>query len=290
MPEPIVKLNNVSWAYSRSRKWALQNISLEIAQGEFLAVMGENGAGKTTLCKLCNGIIPLSQAGNLRGTVTVDGIVTAESSVAVLAERVGMALEDPETQLFTARVRDEVAFGLENLLLPPPVIRKKTAWALETAGLLRYADVSPAALSGGQKQRLAIAAAMVMAEKILVLDEPTAQLDPSGSREVMSLVREICGQRGLTVVMSTHNSEEAVEFADRVCVLKNGAMAACDTPRNIFSDDGLLRESWIRPPQAAELANCMRERGSPLPVFPIYFDEAKAAVREWYNHENHGNG
>jgi energy-coupling factor transporter ATP-binding protein EcfA2 len=282
MPETIVTLEHVSWSYSRSRTWALQNISLEIARGELLAVMGENGAGKTTLCKLCNGIIPHSQPGTLRGTVTVDGMVTARSSVAALAGRVGMAFDDPETQLFTARVRDEAAFGLENLRMAPADIEERVAWALETAGLSSYADASPAALSGGQRQRLAIAAALVMAEKLLVLDEPTSQLDPAGAAEVLSLVREIRRGRGLAVIMATHNSEEAAACADRVCVLKNGAVAACGAPGDIFSDSALLRECWIQPPQVSELASRMRERGSPLPVFPLCFDEAKAAVLAWY--------
>jgi energy-coupling factor transporter ATP-binding protein EcfA2 len=284
--EPVIRAEQVSWAFRRAKKWALKNISLEIGQGECVAVMGENGAGKSTFCRLLNGIIPHSQEGTLKGSVWVDGINTADVSVAELAGRVGMVLEDSDAQLCTARVYDELAFGPENLLQPPDLIREKVAWALRIAGLSDYADYPPASLSGGQKQRLVIAAALVMADKALVLDEPTSHLDPVGAREVLSLLREIRGNEGLAVVMATHNSEEAAEFADRVCILKDGAVAALDTPRRVFSDAALLRENWILPPQVSELANRMQEQGELLSPFPIFYDEALAAVLDWY--KRHG--
>jgi energy-coupling factor transporter ATP-binding protein EcfA2 len=280
--EPLIKLEGVSYAYPRNGVWTLKDISLEIEEGEFLAVMGENGAGKTTFCKLFNGAIPHSEGGKLLGTVRVDGVVTADSSMAVLTSRVGMVLDDPEIQLFTASVRDEAAFGPENLLMAPAEIEERVRLALETTGLSGYADSSPASLSGGQKQRLAIAAALALANRVLTLDEPTSQLDPQGAWDVLSLIRRIREQRRLTVIMATHNSEEAAEFADRVCVLKNGSVAACDTPRVIFSNRDLLRDNWIRPPDVSELARYLDERGKPLPFFPVLPEEAKAAVIEWY--------
>ncbi|MDR2476691.1 MAG: ATP-binding cassette domain-containing protein [Treponema sp.] len=282
MPQPLIKLDNVSWAYRRAKTWALKNINVEIGEGECIAVMGESGAGKTTFCRLLNGIIPHSLSGKLLGRVLVDGVLTQDSSVAELAGKVGMVLEDPETQLVTARVKDEVAFGLENLLLPPGEIRARVKQALETAGLGGYADFSPSALSGGQKQRLAIAAALVMAARALVLDEPTSQLDPAGSKEVLSFIREIRRQRGLTVIMATHNSEEVCEFADRVCLLKNGTVAALDTPERIFSNGELLNDHCVRLPQVSELALCMKKNGEELPFFPLLPGEAKAAVLAWF--------
>ena len=222
----VITLENVSWAYARAGEWALKNISLTIGEGEFAAVMGENGAGKTSLCRLLNGLIPHSLPGKLLGAVTVDGAATASSTVARLAQKVGMVFEDPRTQLFTARADDEVAFALENLALPPAQIRERTAWALDAAGLSAYAGRAPATLSGGQQQRLAIAAALAMAEKILVLDEPASQLDPDGAREVLSLIRELREREGLTVVMATNSYAEAAEFADKIYVLKDGALLA----------------------------------------------------------------
>jgi energy-coupling factor transport system ATP-binding protein len=247
----IIKLENVSYFYPQSNTFALHAISLEIEEGEFIAVMGENGAGKTSLCKLINGVIPHSQGGRLEGRVWVDGILTADSSARDLVSRVAMVLEDPDAQLFTARVRDELAFGPENLLIEPRQIEERVQKAFEAAGLRGYDERSPAELSGGQKQRLAIAAALAMEPRVLVLDEPTSQLDPLGAREVLSLIRELRDNRRLTVIMATHDSAEAAEFADRVCVLNKGNLAACARPGEIFSSQKLLSENWIRPPDVS---------------------------------------
>lgn len=278
MSGPVIKLENVSWAYAREKDWALANITMTIEEGEFVAVMGENGAGKTTFCRLLNGLIPHSLAGKLLGTVTVDGILTASSTVAQLAKKTGMAFDDPGAQLFTARVYDEVAFALENLLLPPEEIREKVRWALDFAGLTAYADYAPATLSGGQKQRLVIAAALAMANKVLVLDEPASQLDPCGAREVLSLISDIRVRQGLTVVMAANSGEEAAEFADKVCVLKNGSLAAYDIPERVFAG-----QEHGNIPQVSEFACRMIALGEPLPRFPVNTEEAVQAVLDWYN-------
>jgi energy-coupling factor transporter ATP-binding protein EcfA2 len=280
--DSIVTLDNVSWAYARTNTWALKNLSIDIMQGDFVAVMGENGAGKTTFCRLLNGLIPHSMGGKLLGTVTVDGISTVSSTVAQIAGTVGTAFDDPESQLFTATVYDEVAFALENLLFPPQEIRDRVRWALDTAGLSAHADRAPSTLSGGQKQRLAIAAAIALAEKMLVLDEPCSQLDPAGAQEVLSLVLELRARRGLTVVMATNSGDEAAEFADKICVLDNGRLAAFDTPRRIFADEQLSANDVIPIPHVSEFARRMAARGEPLPQFPINLDEAAKSVVDWY--------
>ncbi|MDR0456165.1 MAG: ATP-binding cassette domain-containing protein [Treponema sp.] len=282
MSGSVIKLENVSWAYSRAQDWALKNISMTIGEGEFIAVMGENGAGKTTLCRLLNGLIPHSLAGKLMGTVTIDGVLTTSCTVARLAEKTGMAFEDPETQLFTARVSDEIAFALENVLRPAGEIRERVRWALDLAGLSAYADYAPSMLSGGQKQRLAIAAALAMAETILALDEPASQLDPAGAREVLSFIRDLRDRTGLTVVMATNSGEEAADFADRICVLKNGSLAALDSPQRIFADQRLLADCAIAVPAVAEFACRMAALGKPLPRFPVNLSEAEESVVKWY--------
>ena len=227
----------------------LHNISLEIGEGECIAVMGENGAGKTSFCRLLNGLIPHSLGGRLTGTVTVAGIRTASSTVAQIARVAGSVFEDPQTQLFTARVSDEAAFALENMLMPLDEIRERVLWALDAVGLSAYADYAPSALSGGQKQRLAIAAALAMAEKILVLDEPASQLDPEGARDILSLINNLHEQKKLTVIMATNSCEEAAEIADRICLLKSGSLAALGTPQRIFADGCLLDDCGIEPPR-----------------------------------------
>jgi energy-coupling factor transport system ATP-binding protein len=234
----IITLENVSWTYSGAPGRALSNISAAIEEGECVAVMGENGAGKTSFCRLINGLIPHSLPGKLEGVVTVDGVVTSSSSVLQLAQKTGMAFEGPH--LFTARADDETAFALENLLQPPDEIRERVHWALDITGLSAFADRAPSTLSGGQKQRLAIAAALAMAAKILVLDEAVSQLDPQGAREILSIIRELRVSKGLTVVMAASSGAEAAEFADKVCILKNGTLAAFDTPGRILAEQRLV--------------------------------------------------
>jgi energy-coupling factor transporter ATP-binding protein EcfA2 len=282
MPNTIIKLDNVSWAYSREKEWALRDISLEIEEGDFIAVMGCNGAGKSSFCRLLNGLIPHSLEGRLLGGVTVDGDDTKSSSVAQLAKKVGMAFEDPMTQLFTTSVYAETAFALENLLFEPREIAARVRRALETAGLWDYRDYPPSSLSGGQKQRLTIAAALAMAGKILVLDEPASQLDPLGAREVLSFIRDLRREKGLTVVMAAGSGEEAAEFAEKILVLKDGSLAAFDTPTKVFADKELIASCMIDPPQVSQFASCMESRGYPLPRFPVNPDEAFESVIDWY--------
>jgi energy-coupling factor transport system ATP-binding protein len=256
----LIKLDNVSFIYPRAKNHALRDINLTVCEGEFLAVMGENGAGKTTFCKLINGIIPHLSGGHLSGTVTVDGIETKSSSVPQLALLVGMTLDDPDTQLFTSSVRHEAAFGLQNILMPPDEIEKNVKFALKAAGLTGLEDRAPTTLSGGEKQRLSIASALamvnaeafdaktsVMKGKILVLDEPLCRLDPQGTQEVMSILGELRKNEKITIIMTTHDSAKAAEFADRVCILKNGKIAAVDTAKSIFTNTKLLEENDIQP-------------------------------------------
>jgi len=243
----VILFDNVSYRYNRSEKFALNGIDLSVAKGEFLAVMGETGAGKTTLCKLINGIIPHHSGGSLTGTVTVDGICTALASVPELALKAGMVLDDPDAQLFTSSVFNEVAFGPENICLPVDEINKRVKSALSAVGLEGFEERAPSTLSGGEKQRLSIAAALAMNGKILVLDEPLCRLDPHGAREVMSVFNSIREKYQITIIITIHNTELAAEYADRVCILKNGRITVIDTAKNILTDSALLEENGIQP-------------------------------------------
>jgi len=235
----VIKLDNVSFKYPRAKDYALTGINLSVFEGEFLAVMGANRAGKTTFCKLLNGIIPHLSGGQLSGTVTVDGVDTVKSSVPQLSLKVEMTLDDPDVQLFTSSVRHEAAFGPQNILLQPEEIEKRVSFALSAVGLAGFEDRAPSTLSGGEKQRLAIAAALAMKSKVLVLDEPLCRLDARGAREVMSVLSELRKNEKITIIMAMHEGAKAVEFADRVCIFKDGKIAALDTAKNIFSDRSL---------------------------------------------------
>jgi len=249
----IINIENVYYSYPKEKNRALENINLAVEKGEILAVMGENGAGKTTLCKLFNGIIPHLIGGRFLGNVTVDGENTRTAQVPRLALKTGMVLDDPDAQLFTSRVCDEAAFGPENLLLPPQEIEERIAFALSATGLCGFEERAVATLSGGEKQRLAIACALAMGGKILVLDEPLSRLDPQGAAEIISVLRNIREKYQITVIMATHDSKSAAAIADRVCVLKDGRIAACDTGEKIFADSALLEENGIQPPRDADI-------------------------------------
>ncbi|MDR2964380.1 MAG: energy-coupling factor ABC transporter ATP-binding protein [Treponema sp.] len=243
----IIVFNDVTYFYPDAKIPALEGINLAIAQGEFLAVMGETGSGKTTFCKLINGIIPHLFGGSLTGSITVDGICTENSSVPALAEIIGLVLDDPDAQLFTSFVRTEAAFGPENLLIPPEEIKERVAEALFSVGLAGFDNRQVTTLSGGEKQRLAIASFLTMKSKILVLDEPLCRLDTDGAKQVMSVLKSL-RQHGITIIMTSHDSKIMQEFADRVCIIKNGSIIICDTPKKIFKKSALLEENGIHPP------------------------------------------
>ncbi len=275
-----IELIDVSYRYPRTKRTVIRQINLTVPKGGFLAVMGENGAGKSTLCQILNGIIPHSAGGRLRGQVLIEGIDTQESSVGQLSTKIGIVLEDPETQLFTTSVLNEVAFGPENLLMPVEEILERSERVLELVRLDGYEDRSPTDLSGGQKQRLAIAAGLVMQPSVLILDEATSQIDPLGVVEVLSLVQKLNKEFGMTIIMSTDKSEEVAKIADHILVLDEGREVAYGTPREVFADTGLFKKFMIRAPQVSQLGATLQEAKYPLPIFPIVLDEARDGIVE----------
>ncbi|MHA1839844.1 MAG: energy-coupling factor ABC transporter ATP-binding protein, partial [Candidatus Ranarchaeia archaeon] len=237
----IVEIESLHYTYSKGQE-ALKNINLTIKEGEFLVIMGANGAGKTTLCLTLNGIIPSTTGGEFRGVIRVKGMDTLERRVYELAEHVGMVQQNPEAQLFMANLEQELAFGPENLCVDPQEIRKRITQALRDVRLEGMEKRSPADLSGGQKQRAAIASALTMQSDILVLDEPTSQLDPVGTDEVFSVVKDLNKKMGKTIIMAEHKSEEIAEFADRIVLLDNGSIVAEGSPSEVFSQVELLHK------------------------------------------------
>lgn len=257
----MAKVEDVSFRYARARDYALRDVSLEVREGEFLGILGASGSGKSTLCLLFNGIIPHSIGGEFEGDVYVKGKNTREASVAELSTIVGLVLQNPDAQLFNMTVEEEVAFALENFGLEREEIRKRISWALKLAGLQGLEKEFPPNLSGGQKQRLAIASVIAMKPEMLVLDEPTSQLDPLGREQVLSLVTLLNKEKGLTVVMVEHNTDYLLNFADRVVVVDKGEIILEGRPREVFEEVELLERLGVKLPVSVKIGSALREWG-----------------------------
>ena len=233
----MIQLEGVSYRYPQARSPALRDITLDIAAGSFVALVGANGAGKSTLCAALAGFVPHHFRGELSGRVCVDGLDTASTPLAELVRRVGYVFQDPFNQLSGAKltVAEEVAFGLENLGVPHDDMGARIGVVLDMVGLSDFAERSPYELSGGEMQRLALASILVMEPRVLVLDEPTAQLDPLGGQQVFAAIHALVQSRRLTVVMAEHNVERVAQFATRVIALQDGAVVLDGAPRAVLT-------------------------------------------------------
>ena len=273
MDEIILDVFDASFRYPDAPAYSLKHINFQVRKGEFLVIMGENGAGKTTLCKMLSGIIPHSQEGVYFGDVTICGLNSKEHTLPELCQHIGIVLDDPESQIFTTEVLDEVAFSAENLEIPTDEIQRNADWALQVVRMAGYEEKDPTRLSGGQKQRVAIASALTMQPEILILDEPTSQLDPIGTIEVFQVVRELKEKYNMTIIMVTHKSEEIAQFADRVLVLHEGEVLAMDTPQRIFRNKEIVDKAWLAVPQVSMVAVELEQSGIPLDAFPVRLEE-----------------
>lgn len=264
MSENIIEFQNVSFRYEADESekplpLCVEHVNLNIKKGDFVAVLGHNGSGKSTLAKLSNSIlIPES------GRVLVDGVDTADESLSYDIRRtVGVVFQNPDNQIVASIVEEDVAFGPENLGVPPDELRRRVDDALKAVGMYEYRHHEPHKLSGGQKQRVAIAGMIAMLPECIVLDEPTAMLDPKGRKEVMDTVRRLNRERGMTVVFITHFMEEAAT-ADRVVVMDNAKILLDGTPQAVFSKAELLKKIGLDVPKAAALAAELRANGIPI--------------------------
>lgn len=257
MSEKLIELKNVTFTYDgddeeEKRQSALTDIDLTINKGEFVAVLGHNGSGKSTLAKLCNAVYEPTE-----GTVTVKGIVSgSEENDDKIRRVVGMVFQNPDNQIVATIVEDDVAFGPENLGIEPKEIRKRVDDALKSVNMYELRHREPHKLSGGQKQRVAIAGVLAMQTECIVLDEPTAMLDPMGRAEVMSTVHRLNNELGITVVLVTHFMEEAVG-ADRIVVMDSGRIVMDGTPAEVFSQTDKVRECGLDIPQPTELCRLL---------------------------------
>lgn len=241
----IVNLNDVTYKYPLTEAPALQNISLQVEEGEFVAVVGPNGAGKSTLCYTIAGFVPHFFKGELDGTVEVDGKDLHQSTLDEWVLNVGLAFQNPFNQISGAKytVFEELAFGLENIGVPREEMKSRVESAMKLTGISDLADRSPYSLSGGQQQRVALTSILVMQPKVLVLDEPTSQMDPIGTREVFGVIRTLA-EEGMTVVLVEHKVEWIAEFADRVIALYEGQILLEGTPSDVLTSDLLPEKGF----------------------------------------------
>jgi energy-coupling factor transport system ATP-binding protein len=246
----------VYYKYAEGSHLALENINLKIEKGEFVAIIGPNGSGKSTLAKLFNGLFAPTE-----GDILVDGLNTKDkNAVWRIRQKAGMVFQNPDNQIVATVVEEDVAFGPENLGIPPKEIRKRVNEALEIVELSEFALKAPHLLSGGQKQRVAIAGIISMRPDCIILDEPTAMLDPVGRKEVISTVKKLNKEEGKTIVLITHFMDEAVQ-ADRVIVMEQGRLIMEGAPREIFSRVDQLKNVGLNVPQVTELAHRLRRDG-----------------------------
>lgn len=251
----LIKFDNVSFSYQTTDEKdnpvsipVLKDFNLSIEQGSFVAILGHNGSGKSTVAKLTNGILFADS-----GTVTVNGkIAKNDDSIYDIRRDAGMVFQNPDNQIVSSIVEEDVAFGVENLGVPADECRKRVDDALKTVGMYEYRLKTPSKLSGGQKQRVAVAGIIAMKPKCIILDEPTAMLDPNGRKEVIDTVMKLNKEEGITIVLITHYMDEAVK-ADRVVVMDNGKIMLDGTPREVFADVDKMNSLSLEVPQSTEL-------------------------------------
>ena len=281
MTKEIIRIENLTYQYAHTDKPALVDINLSIKKGEYLAIIGPCGAGKTSLALSLNGIVPHMTVGEMRGKVLVDGIDTTQTQVRDLAHIVGMVFDNPEYQLSQSTVLSEMAIGLENIGIPRDEMLKRIVVALEIVGLSGLEERSPLALSGGQQQRLAIAAALSMYPKVLVLDEPTSNLDPMGKEEVFAVTARLNQEKQMTVVIVEHEVEVIASYADRVIVLDKGQIVNSGNVNDIFSDIDSLDGIGVRSPQVTAIASGLEKKGYHFENLPVTLDGAEATFSDW---------
>ena len=248
MNETIVKIEDIFYTYPEDDTPALDGLSFEVKRGEFVAVLGHNGSGKSTFARMLNGILLPD-----RGRVLIDGMDTKdEAKIYDIRQRVGLVFQNPDNQIIATVVEEDIAFGPENLGLPTEEIRKRVDEALTAVGMYEWREHAPHLLSGGQKQRVAIAGVIAMRPDVLVLDEPTAMLDPQGRAEVMRAVGKLNREMGMTVLLITHHMQEAAH-SDRIIALNRGNLMREGSPREVFAMVDELREAGLGVPQPVRL-------------------------------------
>jgi energy-coupling factor transporter ATP-binding protein EcfA2 len=274
-----IDARDVWWRYSSDTDWVLKGVSLSIQPGESVCLVGPTGAGKTTLLSCIQGLLPHSfPMGEMKGTIIVDGADTRTTKAANLAGRVGMVFEDAESQFVFPTVEDDLVFGLENLSLSKAEVYERLGVVLDEFGIGELMSRTASELSGGQKQRVSIAGILAIQPKVLLLDEPTAELDPVGKAEVMELVRKIKTKLGITLLIVEQDLEDTIGLADRFLLLDSGRILLDGPTRDFFRDSEFLLEHGVYPPEVSLIFDPLVKEGL-VPEPPIDVSEAKRLGR-----------
>jgi len=250
----LLQIENLSWKYEGSTELALDKINLEINKGEFMTIMGRTGAGKSTLCKCINSLIPRRSRGAIKGTVKIAGLDTKKSNFYEITDKVGIVFQDPETQFVMMTVEDEIALGLENKGFSPEDIRVKIIEVMKRIGLdTEYMQKTPTELSGGEKQKVAIAMMLALDPELILLDEPTSDLDPVGKTMIFEVIEKLRKKRDTTIILVSHESERIAKFSDKIVILDKGKIVLQGNTKEIFEKIRVLKQHGVRPPQISEI-------------------------------------
>ncbi|MBQ2564536.1 MAG: energy-coupling factor transporter ATPase [Oscillospiraceae bacterium] len=269
----IIQTENLHHRYPDEEEDSLKGVDLSIEKGSFVAILGHNGSGKSTLAKHFNGILTPTE-----GKVWINGMDTSDDEkLLAIRQTVGMVFQNPDNQIVANVVEDDVAFAPENLGVPSEEIRQRVDSALKQVGMYEYRMHAPHLLSGGQKQRVAIAGVIAMEPEVIVLDEPTAMLDPKGRKEVVSTVSRLCREKGITVVLITHHMNECVD-ADRLVVMSGGRIIADDTPAKVFSQVSLMESEGLTVPATTQVLNTLNQQGYDFPLEALTVEQCAAAI------------
>lgn len=269
----IIEISNLHYTYPGDENESLKGVNLSIEKGSFVAVLGHNGSGKSTLAKHLNAILLPTE-----GKVLIDGMDTLdEDKTLAIRRKVGMVFQNPDNQIVANVVEEDVAFAPENLGVPSDEIRQRVDNALRQVDMYEFKLHAPHLLSGGQKQRVAIAGVIAMSPEVVVLDEPTAMLDPKGRREVIDTVTKLCREKGMTVVLITHHMSECIG-ADRLIVMSDGNITADGTPKQVFSDVELMRKEGLSVPVTTEILYELRKNGANVPLTALGIDECAEEI------------